>query len=99
MKDRFTGMVFAGGVFSNLIRYFWILLISAVLMIVGIAGVNICKTIGICVFILYLLVAVIEWAVTFQTVLKQTGAQTAGDMAEKLMQTNGGQASDGHEND
>lgn len=95
MKDGFTWMVFAGGVFSNLIRYFWILLISAVLMIIGIAGGNICKTIGVCVFILYLLAAVIEWAVTFRTALKQTGTQTAGQMVEKLLQTGEQDSGDG----
>lgn len=99
MKDGFSWLVFLSGVFSNLIRYFWILLISAVLMIIGIAGVNICKIIGICVFILYLLAAVIEWAVTFQSALKQTGARSAAEMVELLMQTKGEQVSEEHEHD
>ncbi|MBD5088759.1 MAG: hypothetical protein HDT30_08105 [Clostridiales bacterium] len=42
-----------------MIRFF--LLLAAIFMIIGIVGGNACKDVGVMIFILYLLAAVMEW--------------------------------------
>ena len=59
MNWKFKIMVFLSGIFSNLIRFF--LLLAAIFMIIGIVGGNACKDVGVMIFILYLLAAVMEW--------------------------------------
>ncbi len=71
MNWKFKIIVFLSGIFSNLLRFFPLLFISAMFMIIGIVGDNSCKDVGIIVFILYLLAAVFEWARVYKIAFNQ----------------------------
>ena len=80
MNWKFKIMVFLSGIFSNLIRFFFLLLLSAIFMIIGIVGENACKDIGVMIFILYLLVAVLEWVRTYNIAFNQMGVEDVFNM-------------------
>lgn len=82
MDWKFKIKSFLRGIFSNLIRFFRILLLAAVFMIIGISVDSACKDIGIIVFILYLLVSVLRWVRTEQLGAKMGVDETVNMLKE-----------------
>ncbi|MDE7425654.1 MAG: hypothetical protein K2N51_18495 [Lachnospiraceae bacterium] len=80
MNWKFKIMVFLSGIFSNLIRFFFLLLLSAIFMIIGIVGENACKDVGVMIFIVYLMAAVLEWVRTYNIAFSQDGVDDVFNM-------------------
>lgn len=60
MKRKYPMSFFIMGILQNLVRYAFIGLIGALFLIIGTFGADICKTIGIIIFICYFLLCFIE---------------------------------------
>ena len=85
MKRKYPAVYFFLGLIQNMIRYFWILLIALVLIIIGAINKNICLYIGLGVLAIYILVCFIEQMVIRSTALKQTGNPAYDEIMDVIL--------------
>lgn len=58
-KNKYPASLFIGGLFLNLLRYFWLLIPAILLLVVGIF-IRVCLYIGMCGLILALVLSFVE---------------------------------------
>ncbi len=85
MKRKYPVAFFILGLFQNMIRYFWILLIALVFIIIGAVGKNICLYIGLGVLVLYLLICLIEQLILRRTALNRSGNPAFDEIMDAIL--------------
>lgn len=72
MNRKYPMSFFIIGLLQNLVKYAFIGLISAILLIIGFLGVDICKIIGTIILAVYFLLCVIEQIFIRSAIIKES---------------------------